>query len=79
MLAALGEIRDTYQANGHGVELVELGEGWQVLTRPEFTDAIERAQLAARHTGCPVLPWRRWPSLPIDSRSAGPRSRKSAA
>lgn len=46
--AALGEIRDTYQANGHGVELVELGEGWQVLTRPEFTDAIERAQLAAR-------------------------------
>ena len=48
MLAALGELRDTYQANGHGVELVELGEGWQVLTRPEFTDAIERAQLAAR-------------------------------
>jgi segregation and condensation protein B len=46
--AALGEIRDTYQANGHGVELVELGEGWQILTRPEFTDAIERAQLAAR-------------------------------
>ena len=46
--AALGEIRDTLQANGHGVELVELGEGWQILTRPEFTDAIERAQLAAR-------------------------------
>lgn len=46
--AALGELRDTYQANGHGVELVELGEGWQILTRPEYTDAIERAQLAAR-------------------------------
>jgi segregation and condensation protein B len=48
VLDALAEIRDTYNTNGHGVELVELGEGWQVLTRPEYTDAIERAQLAAR-------------------------------
>lgn len=46
--AALEEIRETYDVNGHGVELVELGEGWQILTRPEFTDAIERAQLAVR-------------------------------
>lgn len=46
--ASLGELRDTYQANGHGVELVELGDGWQILTRPEFTEAIEHAQLAAR-------------------------------
>jgi segregation and condensation protein B len=30
------------------VELVELGEGWQILTRAEYVDAIERAQLAAR-------------------------------
>ena len=48
VLGALGEIRDTYNTNGHGVELVELGEGWQILTRPEYTEAIERAQLAAR-------------------------------
>lgn len=48
VMDALAEIRDTYNTNGHGVELVELGEGWQVLTRPEYTDAIERAQLAAR-------------------------------
>jgi segregation and condensation protein B len=48
LLAALGEIRDAYNVNGHGVELVELGEGWQILTRPEFTDTIERAQLAVR-------------------------------
>jgi segregation and condensation protein B len=46
--AALGEIRETYDTGGHGVELVQLGDGWQILTRPEFTDAIERAQLAAR-------------------------------
>lgn len=48
VVGALGEIRDAYNVNGHGVELVELGEGWQILTRPEYTDAIERAQLAQR-------------------------------
>ncbi|MCC6928630.1 MAG: SMC-Scp complex subunit ScpB [Gemmatimonadaceae bacterium] len=46
--AALDELRETYDHNGHGVELVELGEGWQILTRPEYTEAIERAQLAVR-------------------------------
>lgn len=46
--AALDEIRETYNVNGHGVELVELGEGWQILTRSEYTEAIERAQLAVR-------------------------------
>jgi segregation and condensation protein B len=45
---ALGELRDAYNNNGHGVELVEIGEGWQILTRPEYTEAIERAQLAVR-------------------------------
>jgi segregation and condensation protein B len=30
------------------VELVEIGGGWQILTRAEYTEAIERAQLAAR-------------------------------
>ena len=48
VVAALGEIRDAYNVNGHGVELGELGEGWQILTRPEYTEAIERAQLAVR-------------------------------
>ena len=46
--AALDEIRETYDVDGHGVELVELGDGWQILTRPEYTEAIERAQLAVR-------------------------------
>ncbi len=45
---ALDEIRETYDVAGHGVELVELAGGWQILTRPEYTEAIERAQLAAR-------------------------------
>ncbi len=45
---ALDEIREMYDVGGHGVELIELAGGWQILTRPEYTEAIERAQLAAR-------------------------------
>ena len=46
--AALDELREVYDVNGHGIELVELGEGFQLLTRAEYTEAIERAQLATR-------------------------------
>jgi segregation and condensation protein B len=45
---ALEEIRERYDSEGHGVELVELAGGWQILTRPEYTETIERAQLATR-------------------------------
>ncbi len=48
--AALRELREHYDegGGGHGVELVEIAGGWQILTRAEYTEAIERAQLAAR-------------------------------
>ncbi len=46
--SALDELREHYDVDGHGVELTEQGGGWQVLTRPEYTEAIERAQVAAR-------------------------------
>lgn len=46
--AALDEIRETYDNNGHGIELAELGDGFQILTRPEYAEVIERAQLAVR-------------------------------
>jgi segregation and condensation protein B len=46
--SALAELREHYDNDGHGVELVEVAGGWQILTRPEYTEAIERAQLAAR-------------------------------
>jgi segregation and condensation protein B len=46
--AALDELRRHYDDEGHGVELIEVAGGWQILTRPEFTEVIERAQLAAR-------------------------------
>ena len=47
---ALEELRDHYEAGGHGIELVEIAEGWQILTRPLFAEAIERAAFAARPT-----------------------------
>jgi segregation and condensation protein B len=46
--AALGELRAAFAAGDHGVELVEIGGGWQFLTRREFAEAIERAQFALR-------------------------------
>ena len=45
---ALDELRDHYDTGGHGVELVEIADGWQILTRPMYAEAIERAQLNAR-------------------------------
>jgi len=41
--SALEELRLHYDTDGHGVELVQVAGGW-----PEYTEAIERAQLAAR-------------------------------
>ena len=46
--AALESLREHYDVDGHGVELVEQGGGWLILTRPEYTEAIERAQMAVR-------------------------------
>ena len=46
--SALDELREHYNVDGHGVELAEQGGGWQILTRPEYTEAIERAQMAVR-------------------------------
>jgi segregation and condensation protein B len=46
--AALEELRAVFAAADHGVELVEIAEGWQFLTRPEYAEPIERAQFALR-------------------------------
>jgi len=45
---ALAELKDHYEADGHGVELVEIASGWQILTRPIFAEAIERAAFTSR-------------------------------
>lgn len=44
---AIGELQAAFD-EGHGVELVEIAEGWQFLTRRSYAEAIERAQFALR-------------------------------
>lgn len=46
--AALDQLREHYDFDGHGVEVVELGGGYQVVTRPALAAALERAQIAQR-------------------------------
>ncbi|MBA3656842.1 MAG: SMC-Scp complex subunit ScpB [Gemmatimonadaceae bacterium] len=48
VLAALRDLKEHYDADEHGIELIEVAGGWQILSRAEYTEAIERAQLAAR-------------------------------
>ena len=45
---ALDQLREHYDFNQHGVELVEMAGGYQILTRPVHAAAIERAQLTVR-------------------------------
>jgi segregation and condensation protein B len=46
--AALEQLREHYDFGQHGVELVELAGGYQILTRPAFAAMIERAQFSVR-------------------------------
>jgi len=45
---ALEQLREHYDFDQHGVELAELAGGYQVVTRPAFAAALERAQVAVR-------------------------------
>jgi len=45
---ALDQLREHYDFDQHGVEVVELGGGYQILTRPQHAAAIERAQFSVR-------------------------------
>jgi len=55
VVAALNEIKLHYDDGEHGIELMEVAGGWQILTRPEFTEVIEAF---ARQTngGLMILP-----------------------
>jgi segregation and condensation protein B len=46
--AALDQLREHYDFDGHSVEIVELAGGYQILTRPVFAAAVERAQALHR-------------------------------
>jgi segregation and condensation protein B len=45
---ALEQIREHFDFEQHGVELVEMAGGYQILTRPMHAAAIERAQFSVR-------------------------------
>jgi segregation and condensation protein B len=45
---ALDLIREHYDFDQHGIELVELAGGYQILTRPVHAATIERAQFSVR-------------------------------
>ena len=45
---ALEQLREHFDFNQHGIELVELAGGYQILTRPVYAAAIERAQFSVR-------------------------------
>lgn len=46
--STLNELKEHYDTDEHGIELMEVAGGWQILSRAEYTEAIERAQLASR-------------------------------
>ncbi|MEO8479180.1 MAG: SMC-Scp complex subunit ScpB [Gemmatimonadota bacterium] len=46
--SALDGLREHYDFDGHAVEVIELAGGFQILTRPAFAAAVERAQAAQR-------------------------------
>jgi segregation and condensation protein B len=45
---ALEQLREHYDFSQHGIELVEMAGGYQILTRPVHAAAIERAQFSVR-------------------------------
>jgi segregation and condensation protein B len=45
---ALDQLREHYDFDQHGVELVELAGGYQILSRPLHAAALERAQFSVR-------------------------------
>jgi segregation and condensation protein B len=45
---ALEQLREHYDFNQHGIELVELAGGYQILSRPIHAASIERAQFSVR-------------------------------
>lgn len=46
--AALTALRLRYDEGGHGIELAELADGWQILSRPELADQLALAHLVDR-------------------------------
>ncbi len=48
IVASLDELREHYRQNDRGVELVQVAGGYQLLSRPEFAEAIAQAHIVTR-------------------------------
>lgn len=46
--SACDELRAHYQVDGHGVEVVEVAEGYQILTKRDLAEDIARAHIVTR-------------------------------
>jgi len=73
--AALASLQGHY--SGRGVELVERGGRWHFQTAADLAHILRREREESRSSAVPRS--RRWRSSLITSRSAAPRSRRSAA
>ena len=45
---AVDELRQHYDEHGHAVELIEIAEGYQIVTRSHYADAVAEAQFVRR-------------------------------
>ena len=45
---AVDALREHYESQDHAFELVELADGFQLLTRPEYAEAITQARMVSR-------------------------------
>jgi segregation and condensation protein B len=48
IVTSLEELREHYRETAHGVELMEVAGGYQLLSRPEFAEAIAEARIVTR-------------------------------
>jgi segregation and condensation protein B len=45
---ALDQLRGVYDTGEHGITLAQLGDGYQLLSRPEMAEALTRARITSR-------------------------------
>lgn len=45
---AIDELRRRYEDHGHAIELIEIAEGYQIVTRSQYADAVADAQFVRR-------------------------------
>ncbi len=48
LVEALDQLRVHYENGRHAVELVEVADGYQIVTRPQFADIVAEAQIVRR-------------------------------